>query len=458
MTCTFRPSRLFPPRLPFRSSRAALTAVALAALLAAPSAVRAEGTYTMEEAVRHALEANPRVESAEHAVEAAESARKAVRGAFGPSVNTSYGVTRYNEARPMRNDQNVYAWGVGATQPIFTGFNLLNTYQKATLQKESQELQLQNARLAIVGQVQAQFLNYLRAEENIRSTQRSLDRARAQLELAQAAFHVGLRPRLDILQAEVDVTRAEAVLIQSENTRSITRAQLNTLLNLPVNADVNYAGDLGIVKFERAFESLLEEAFRARPDLLLAQKAVDIARKDQGIARASFFPQLAASLNWGTQGDSWDASGGKIAPKGYSQWQAGLTAQWNLFSSGRRWYTSAQARSQVAALQAQMQSTFNNAAYEIQSSLLGLQDSRRMIAVAERAILRAQESYDNARMRYQLESGTNLDLLTAQSELAAAELALTAAKADYLTTLSRLYIAIGEIRPDLKAELSAPAN
>ena len=74
-----------------------------------------------------------------------------------------------------------------------------------------------------------------------------------------------------------------------------------------------------------------------------------------------------------------------------------------------------------------------------------------MIAVAERSVVSARESYDDARMRYDLQLGTNLDLLTAQSDLASAELALISARSDYLTALSRLYVAMGEIRPDLRS-------
>ena len=51
------------------------------------------------------------------------------------------------------------------SQPLFTGFNLLNAYQKAELQEDEKELELENSRLALVGQVQARFLEYLKAQE-----------------------------------------------------------------------------------------------------------------------------------------------------------------------------------------------------------------------------------------------------------------------------------------------------
>lgn len=430
-----------------------LCAVALVSaffLFPSAPAARAATTYTMEEAVRQALESNPGVESSRQSADAAESARKAARSGFGPSVASSYSYTRYNEDRPSRHERNAYTWGVTASQPLFTGWNLLNTYQKAALQKDSQVLQLDDTRLTLVGQVQSQFLAYLKAQENIRSTERSLERARAQLALAKASYNVGVRPRLDVLQAELDVTRTQATLIQSENSRDICRAQLNTLLNLPVDAPTEYVGELQTaIPFDLSLETCLELAFRQRPDLLMAQKAVEMAEKDLGIARSSFYPQLAASLNWDTTGRKFDAAGSKYAPTKYSEWQVGLTAQWTLFNSGKRWFNSKQVTSQIASLEAQLQQAFNNSAYEVKAYLLNAQDAKRMIAVAERSVASAQESYNDAKMRYELQLGTNLDLLTAQSDLALAELSLISAQTDYLTALSKLYVAIGEIRPDL---------
>lgn len=408
-------------------------------------------SYTMEEAVRLALEANPGVESERRSLDAAESARKAARGNFGPTVSSSYSYTRYDKERLARNERNAYTWGVTASQPLFAGFRLLYSYQKAALQRDSRALQLENTRLGIAGQVQAQFLAYLTARENIRSTQRSLERARAQLALARAAYDVGVRPHLDVLQAELDVSRTEATLIRGENNLEICRAQLNTLLNLPVDAPVEYVGDLDPVPFGLGLEQCLEQAFRQRPDLRMARKAVEMAEKDGGISRSAFYPQLDASLNWNTTGRDARAAGNKFSSTDYSQWQVGVTARWTLFDSGARWYGTRQAKSQIAALEAQMQAAFNSSAYEVKSCLLNAQDARRMIAVAERSVVSARESYDDARMRYDLQLGTNLDLLTAQSDLASAELALISARSDYLTALSRLYVAMGEIRPDLRS-------
>lgn len=432
----FKPCAVLPALLLFASALA----------LSLPAAAL---TYTMEEAVNEALKVNPVLESSAQYLRAAESARLEARAGFGPSVGVNYGATLYDKERPERNTKKSYSFSVNVSQPLFTGFNLLNSYQKAALQEDEKRLELENARLDIVRQVQASFLEYLRAQENIRSTQRSLERARAQLALARASYDVGTRPRLDVLQAELEVSRSEAVLIQCENSRDICRAQLNTLLNLRVDADTDYVGDLNTVPFKGTLDNCLERAYRMRPDLQLAQLAVDIARKDRGMARSAFFPQLAASFIWQSEGDTPRAAGSKYTGSDYNQWQAGLTASWSIFDSGRDYHAIGKENANIAALEAQLRSCFNDSAYEIKSCLSSVQDTLRMIDVARRSVASAKESYNDAKMRYELQLGTNLDLLTAQSDLAEAELSLISAQTDYLTALSALYVAMGEINPSL---------
>ncbi len=433
-------------------SRKTLCAL-LALLLLAPVLPVQAASYTMEEAIARALEANPQIDAAGYTLKSTESARKTAQANFGPSLDATYNFTqrdkeRYTTGR-LTQDRSLFALGMSASQTLFSGFNLLNTYQKRALEQDRQALQLQNTRLDILSQVQITFLNHLKNMDTISSLEGSRNRAQAQLDLAQAGFNVGLRPRLDILQAEQELSRTNAALIQAENALETGRAQLNTLLNIPVNEPTQYVGALNTAPVRFNFDDCLATAFRQRPDLLMAEKSVAIAQKDLGITNSAWFPKLSASLTWNTQGSDLSVSGSRASRTGYSNWQAGLGLSWNLFGSGRRYFATQQAKFDISSLESQRQSTVNNAANEIKADLLMVQNSERQITVAEAAVRSATEAYDMAKMRYELQLGTNLDLLTAQTDLSLAEASLISAKADYLTAISKLYVAIGEMRPTL---------
>ena len=427
-----------------------LCCAAFACILFLPVNVKAADSYTMESAVLHALKKNPDLESAHFSVQAAESARKAARSSFGPDLGASYGYTRYSKERSSRYEANATTMSIKASQPLFTGFNLLNAYQKAALEEEKQKLQLESQRLSITAAVQEAFVSYLKAKASIDSTRRSLKRAKAQLDMAKTAWKIGLRPRLDVLQAETELARVEALLISYENDRDVWQTRLNTLLDFPADANVSYRGDMYIVPFHRTLEDCLDKALKQRPDLLMAKKSVEIAGKDLGMVKSQFWPKVSAILGWSTTGSHLDAAGSRYTKKDYSYGEVGLTLEWTIFTSGKRAYLTQQAKRQISSLEAAVRSSINNSAYAVRSSLLSMQDAYRSVSVSQRGVVSARESYQDAKMRYELQSGSYLDLLTAQSSLSDAELAEISSRANYLISLARLYENMGELHPDLR--------
>ena len=181
----------------------------------------------------------------------------------------------------------------------------------------------------------------------------------------------------------------------------------------------------------------------------MARKSVEMAFKDLGITKSSFWPQVSAVLGWSTTGSHLDAAGSRYTKKDYSYGEIGLSIDWTLFSSGRRMYLTQQAQRQISALEAAVRSSVNNCAYAVRSSLLSTQDAYRSVKVSQRGVVSAKESYEDAKMRYELQSGSYLDLLTAQAALSEAELAEISSRADCLIALSQLYETMGELHPDL---------
>jgi outer membrane protein len=427
---------------------------AMCALLS-PTTLFAAEQITLGDAVKRALSANPAIHSAKAAGDAAESGRKSARGAFGPALSASYGYSRIIQDREptMRASSPPYGGMFDAVislnQNLFTGFRLLSTYQKAALEAESRQLNQRLAQLNLTANVQSTFLNYLQAVDNVRSQRDSLTRLKEQLQITKASFDVGLRPNLDVLQAEVDVSRAESLLISAENSRETHKAQLNTLLGLPVTAELDYVGVLSHVPFDMGLETCLDTAYRQRPDLGIAAKALAIAGKDVNIAQSQYYPQLSAYYAFGNTGDNLGLQ--HVYTDGYrtSRWEVGVTGTWTIFEWGRTFYADQQARFVESQIRADEASLKLNVGFDVKSKLLAARDAEKLISVATKGMEQAQEAYKQAQARYRAQVGTNFDVLDASANLTAAETTLTGAKAGYLTALSALYAAMGELKPDL---------
>lgn len=412
-----------------------------------------ERALGMAQAVERALAHNPSLGSQEAQSRASEEARKSARGAFGPKLGMAYSaIKQEHKSEPVDThaaEFGTYSWSMEISQPVFQGFKLLANYQKAALQAESDKAGTRNAELALTEQVQATFLACLQADENVKSESDALDRLRDQLQITRAFHEVGLRPKLDVLQAEVDVSQAESVLIQMENERDTSYASLNTLLGYPASARISYRGKLAYVPFRLTLDDCLRIAYAKRPDLYMAKKSVEIARKDQMAARSGYFPQIEAYYNTSQRGNT---PGLQMAGNYGSRnvtWEIGLTASWNVFQWGVTYFDDQRAGWLVTKMRQEEENLKLNVGYEIKSRLLAVREAEKRIAVAEKGIEQARESYDAALARYQEQVGTNFDVLNASSNLTRAQASLTSSRADYLTALARLYVGMGEFHPDL---------
>ncbi len=407
------------------------------------------GTFTLKEAVLKALADNPSIEAARRGATSAEETRKSARGAFGPALSTNY--TASHSDKSVFNNHTIYQWSVTVSQPIFTGFNILATYNSAALTAQSQELALGLSELNLIFLVQQNFINLLTARENVESAKDSVERLASQLKVAQAFYDVGLKPRIDVLRAEAQLSEAEDTLISAQNTVVIQEARLNTLLNLPVNAHINYKGELAYFPFDQPLEVSLDTAAHYRPDILIARKATEISQEQVTLAASEFYPQIYANVEWVKNGDGFDVNGfdNSNNPTDLSGTSVGATAEWSLFSWGTTYFATTSAKQNVLSVKATEANTWQEAAFEVKSRYLNIINAAKRIKVAEKTVAAAEEAYRMAVARYQAQVGTNTDVLDAQSDLSSAEASLITARGDYMISVASLYNATGSKVPGL---------
>ncbi len=421
----------------------------------AKTPARTQASFSMGDAVRHALDFNPTLAADEATARASEEGRKASLGPLFPGLSTSYGYTfSRRKSSPSSGsstpERGTFTWSVTVSQLIFDGMKTLGTYQKQALQAESDRAALRQSELDTTAQVQSTFISHLCALENVRSRREAVARLRDQLDITRAYNEVGLRPRLDVLQAQVDLGEAESELITADNERQTTQASLNALLGLPVTDVVSYQGTLATPAFTLSLDECLNRASRLRPDLYVGYKAVEMAVKDRLVARAGYYPQVEAYYQITNSGNTADMQRAGSNSSRYTSWEAGATLSWEVFQWGTTYFSDQQAGWLVARARSQARALMLDAGRDVKEKFLALREASQVIKVARETVAHAREAYDAALGQYREQVGTNFDVLDASSNLLSAEVKLTQAKGDYLTALSSLYAAIGEYHPDLR--------
>ncbi len=411
----------------------------------------AQKVLDLEKAVNMGLERNHALQAVREALIGTEYGIKSARGAFGPRLQTVYTYTRLDDpprgmdattGRRIKDSRNVWTLNFNIEQPLFTGFNILSSFQKAKLGNEQAESQLVKAELQLILDIQSSFLDLLAARESVRVAEDSLTRLESHLNVSQSFFDVGLSPKLDVLQAQVDVAQAQQDLISARNVVDILIARLNMLLNLPLGYDVSYQGELYFAPFDLELMECKKLALNNRPDISIADRSVQLALKDEKITASSFYPQVGASFDMYRRGDDPTVSGSKLQDR--SEWRAGVQMRWTLFEWGKTYYAHQQSGQKTRQLLAEYENLLNSAVFEVKKDYLNIDESRQRIGVARQGLEEARESYRMAVARYEAQVGTNTDVLDAQARLSGAEANLIHANADYLKAIASIYNSMGQ--------------
>jgi len=410
--------------------------------------------FDLEGSVMRCLKANPQMTAVRFESTGAEYGRKSAIGSFGPSATVGYGYTQWDHKKPNRDafttDDDYYTASFNAHQDLFTGWRILSTYQKASLSEDYTRAKVENTELSLIQSVQENFLGLLKARENVRSAEAAVLRLREHLKVTSAFYDVGLKPRLDVLQAEVDLAGAENDLLKARNSVDTQTVRLHTLLNLPLDEDVAYTGGLEYRPFSMPFTECLDKAYENRPDLSMARKSVEIARKDAAITYSAFYPQVGADFDWTSKGDDRYAAGSPLQRTEYSAWSIGVSAQWKFFEWGKTYFAARQAKQKVAQLESEEANARQEATFEVKSNHLKIKEAAERISVTRKALEEAREGYRMAVARYQAQVGTNTDVLDAQARVSRSEADLTEALADHQIALSRIFVSMGEKNPSLR--------
>lgn len=157
-------------------------------------------------------------------IRAQEATIRATRGAYGPSLSASTGLT---EAGP---DLNAMVWNwngaVSLNWPIFQGNVTRAQVREGEATLSSLRAQLDYKKQQIALEIEQARLAIRAARESMAYADIAVDNARQRLDLAEGRYQAGVGSMLELADAQLAYTNASAQKVQSQYTLSTARAQL----------------------------------------------------------------------------------------------------------------------------------------------------------------------------------------------------------------------------------------
>ena len=286
------------------------------------------------------------------------------------------------------------------------------------------------------------YFDLQQADDQVRIGQESVRASIVSLRDSKARFQAGVATRLEVLEAETQLSRDQQLLTNSLAAQSIARRSLAALLDLPQSVTPTAKDPSRVVGvWQPSLQESIIAAFTFREELDQALLDISIANSQANAALGEVQPFLnifaAFSGNVfngndpiivnqpGTEGTNYDTA-------------LGLNLSWRIFDGGA---AAAQSRQNKQLAQ---ENTFRFAQrrdgirQEVETSFYELEKNNRNIVTTSREVISARESLRLARLRFQAGVTTQREVVDNQRDLTQAEVRYSNSITDYNKRLAEL--------------------
>lgn len=238
---------------------------------------------------------------------------------FFPYVGASLDARFSSNSFMTRNSAAVYEqqyttnFFLTATVPLLRNAVWNQNWTNVRIAGAQDEAAEQQFRQALMDTVQSTVNNYwglVAARDRVRVAQKSLETARALLEQTRTQYEVGVVSQVEVVEAEAGVANREFELLQSANNFRNTQdvlidAILGTRLKPLTDLQLVPTSNLAEAKVARVdVEGDVAQAFQKRPELKLAQNAIEQSEINLKFAKSQRLPLFDVVGRYGYVGIS----------------------------------------------------------------------------------------------------------------------------------------------------------
>jgi outer membrane protein len=412
----------------------------LASPLAAQQAVT---KLTIDDALSRALAVNNQVEQSRQQINVAEANRSYLLSQVMPHIQATGNLQRNSIQQTFGSGgnqvtilpQNNWNYQITLQQPLYAGRREFRAYSQAKIGIENARQTEQLTEDQALLRVSSSFLALVNADGRIEIERKNIELAENRRKQSQAFFQAGEVTRVDVLRAETAVKASQRQLAGAQQLRANAESDLRAALDLntPIEA-VPPTRTLPAVPEE---SSLVTDAQAKRPDVVLAENNLRIARLEVQKQRGFWLPTV--SFNGGVINQ-------KVAFPANNYVFGALQFNVPIFQSGEVQARVAGAKAQEEEAKIGLENAKVVAREDVRRALSDLHAAETSLGLAQDQLAAAEAEYAQAFELYRAQETTSLDLSASEASLADARRAVSEETLNRNLAALRVWYAAGDIK------------
>jgi outer membrane protein len=335
-------------------------------------------------------------------------------------------------------------WALSARQPLYNVERQAQR-QQLVISADSAEIQWQAAQQDWMLQTTQRYFDTVLAERRLallKQQQSAVDKA---LTEAKDRFALGDIPITDTHEASARARGLQAQAVAAASELELARQMLADITGLPsADMQLRAPSNRGLNATVDPLAHWLSLALQDNPMLRLQQAQADAAREEVRKHSAAGSPTLdliaqATRDRLSGSGDFGSASNTQ------SQQMIGLSLNVPLYTGGWRSAKQEEALRLEDKARAEVERTRLQVGQFTRAAWLALQSGQARLVALDEAVTAQQARLDATRIGRQVGDRTTLDLLNAENDASAADLALLQARIDTLQSRLRLDALVGRL-------------
>ena len=381
---------------------------------------------------------NQNVAAAAAAVEESWATVREQRAAFFPTLSADLGVTRSGVGGHTSSSSgttvssggssgNRFSLGLSASwEPDLWG-RIANTVSAAKASAQASEADLANATLSAQTTFVTDYLSVREADAEIATLDATITGYQRALTITQNRYNAAIAPKSDVLQAQTTLANAQADLAALQQQRAQFFHAMAVLAGQPPATFTLPAGDWNSTTVPAIPVGLPSDLLQRRPDIASAERHVEAANANIGVARAAYFPSLTLS---GSAGQGASRLGDLFNASSFA-WSLGASLAETIFDGGARTARVEEAQAAWKQTVAQYRQTVLTAFSSVEDQLSAAASLEQQQSLRKEASQAADQTEQILQNQYRQGLVAYTDVVTAQAS------ALSARRALMQVTLSR---------------------